>query len=167
MDSELLQGYSRYLPHDNVIVTVKLGILLAVLMTVPLIHFPVSTARECAGPAIAAFLVTCRLHRVVLGHVHPVFKRLTCLFHQQQLSYHSRTGLVFGSTHDVACSSPSVILLKLTWLDFLFPACFVFKQACILERVNRSQLGGNSCVVDSLQAQNGPFLILQEHRVNR
>lgn len=43
MDSELLQGYSRYLPHDIVIVTVKVAILFAVLLTVPLIHFPVST----------------------------------------------------------------------------------------------------------------------------
>nr|XP_020668858.1 probable sodium-coupled neutral amino acid transporter 6 isoform X1 [Pogona vitticeps] len=44
VDSELLQGYSRYLPHDTVIVTVKLGILFAVLLTVPLIHFPARKA---------------------------------------------------------------------------------------------------------------------------
>lgn len=40
--SELLQGYSTYLPHDVVVMTVKLCILFAVLLTVPLIHFPVS-----------------------------------------------------------------------------------------------------------------------------
>ncbi|KAH0620294.1 hypothetical protein JD844_020478 [Phrynosoma platyrhinos] len=40
VDSELLQGYSRYLPHDIVIMTVKLSILCAVVLTVPLIHFP-------------------------------------------------------------------------------------------------------------------------------
>ncbi|KAF7251917.1 putative sodium-coupled neutral amino acid transporter 6 [Varanus komodoensis] len=44
VDSELLQEYSRYLPRDTVILTVKLGILLAVLLTVPLIHFPARKA---------------------------------------------------------------------------------------------------------------------------
>ncbi|KAL8168788.1 UNVERIFIED_CONTAM: hypothetical protein K2H54_017073 [Gekko kuhli] len=44
VDSELLQGYSRYLPHDTLITTVKIGILLAVVLTVPLIHFPARKA---------------------------------------------------------------------------------------------------------------------------
>uniref|UniRef100_A0A8D0GSH9 Solute carrier family 38 member 6 n=1 Tax=Sphenodon punctatus TaxID=8508 RepID=A0A8D0GSH9_SPHPU len=44
VDSELLQGYSRYLPHDLIITTVRLGILFAVLLTVPLIHFPARKA---------------------------------------------------------------------------------------------------------------------------
>ncbi|XP_019373920.1 PREDICTED: probable sodium-coupled neutral amino acid transporter 6 [Gavialis gangeticus] len=44
VDSELLQCYSKYLPHDIVIVTVKLGLLFAVLLTVPLIHFPARKA---------------------------------------------------------------------------------------------------------------------------
>ncbi|KAF5922793.1 hypothetical protein HPG69_013138 [Diceros bicornis minor] len=42
--SELLQGYSKYLPHDVVVTTVKLCILFAVLLTVPLIHFPARKA---------------------------------------------------------------------------------------------------------------------------
>ncbi|XP_053560912.1 probable sodium-coupled neutral amino acid transporter 6 [Bombina bombina] len=42
--SELLQTYSQYLPKDNLIVTVRLFILLAVLLTVPLIHFPARKA---------------------------------------------------------------------------------------------------------------------------
>ncbi|XP_032731145.1 probable sodium-coupled neutral amino acid transporter 6 isoform X1 [Lontra canadensis] len=42
--SELLQGYSTYLPHDDVVMTVKLCILFAVLLTVPLIHFPARKA---------------------------------------------------------------------------------------------------------------------------
>ncbi|XP_070325542.1 solute carrier family 38 member 6 isoform X1 [Odocoileus virginianus] len=42
--SELLQGYSKYLPHDVVIMTVKLCILFSVLLTVPLIHFPARKA---------------------------------------------------------------------------------------------------------------------------
>ncbi|KAM6171247.1 LOW QUALITY PROTEIN: solute carrier family 38 member 6 [Erethizon dorsatum] len=44
VESELLQGYSKYLPHDVVVMTVKLCILLAVLLTVPLIHFPARKA---------------------------------------------------------------------------------------------------------------------------
>ncbi|XP_012912272.1 probable sodium-coupled neutral amino acid transporter 6 isoform X5 [Mustela putorius furo] len=42
--SELLQSYSTYLPHDVVVMTVKLCILFAVLLTVPLIHFPARKA---------------------------------------------------------------------------------------------------------------------------
>ncbi|XP_045666324.1 probable sodium-coupled neutral amino acid transporter 6 isoform X2 [Ursus americanus] len=42
--SELLEGYSTYLPHDVVVMTVKLCILFAVLLTVPLIHFPARKA---------------------------------------------------------------------------------------------------------------------------
>ncbi|XP_005343261.1 probable sodium-coupled neutral amino acid transporter 6 [Microtus ochrogaster] len=44
VESELLQGYSKYLPHDVVVMTVKLCILSAVLLTVPLIHFPARKA---------------------------------------------------------------------------------------------------------------------------
>ncbi|XP_058847924.1 probable sodium-coupled neutral amino acid transporter 6 [Acipenser ruthenus] len=44
VDSELLQGYGQYLPHDVVIMTVRISILLAVLLTVPLIHFPARKA---------------------------------------------------------------------------------------------------------------------------
>ncbi|XP_042116716.1 solute carrier family 38 member 6 isoform X2 [Peromyscus maniculatus bairdii] len=44
VESELLQGYSKYLPHDVVVMAVKLCILFAVLLTVPLIHFPARKA---------------------------------------------------------------------------------------------------------------------------
>ncbi|XP_075860102.1 solute carrier family 38 member 6 isoform X3 [Microcebus murinus] len=44
VESELLQGYNKYLPHDVVVMTVKLCILFAVLLTVPLIHFPARKA---------------------------------------------------------------------------------------------------------------------------
>nr|XP_045009933.1 probable sodium-coupled neutral amino acid transporter 6 isoform X1 [Jaculus jaculus] len=44
VESELLEGYSKYLPHDTVVMTVKLCILFAVLLTVPLIHFPARKA---------------------------------------------------------------------------------------------------------------------------
>ncbi|XP_073494818.1 solute carrier family 38 member 6 [Phyllobates terribilis] len=44
VESELLQGYSRFLPRDTLIITLRLVILLAVLLTVPLIHFPARKA---------------------------------------------------------------------------------------------------------------------------
>ncbi|XP_028677906.1 probable sodium-coupled neutral amino acid transporter 6 [Erpetoichthys calabaricus] len=44
VDSELLQSYKKYLPQDLVIMTVRISILLAVLLTVPLIHFPARKA---------------------------------------------------------------------------------------------------------------------------
>lgn len=43
VESELLLGYDKYLRHDMVVMTVRLAILLDVLLTVPLIQFPVST----------------------------------------------------------------------------------------------------------------------------
>ncbi|XP_069888372.1 solute carrier family 38 member 6 isoform X2 [Dipodomys merriami] len=44
VESELLQGYGKYLPHDAAVMTVKLCMLFAVLLTVPLIHFPARKA---------------------------------------------------------------------------------------------------------------------------
>lgn len=44
VDSELLQSYSKFLPSDVLIMTVRLSILLAVMLTVPLIHFPARKA---------------------------------------------------------------------------------------------------------------------------
>ncbi|XP_075388195.1 solute carrier family 38 member 6 [Tenrec ecaudatus] len=44
VESELLRGYSKYLPHDVAVMAVKLCILSAVLLTVPLIHFPARKA---------------------------------------------------------------------------------------------------------------------------
>ncbi|XP_039527911.1 probable sodium-coupled neutral amino acid transporter 6 isoform X3 [Pimephales promelas] len=40
VESELLLGYDTYLPRDVLVMSVRLAILLAVLLTVPLIHFP-------------------------------------------------------------------------------------------------------------------------------
>ncbi|XP_054909388.1 probable sodium-coupled neutral amino acid transporter 6 [Poeciliopsis prolifica] len=42
--SELLLGYDVYLPRDILVMTVRLAILLSVLLTVPLIHFPARKA---------------------------------------------------------------------------------------------------------------------------
>lgn len=44
VDSELLLGYDKYLPHDMMVMTVRLAILLSVLLTVPLINFPARKA---------------------------------------------------------------------------------------------------------------------------
>ncbi|MED6241261.1 hypothetical protein ATANTOWER_005437 [Ataeniobius toweri] len=42
--SELLLGYGRYLPRDIMVMTVRLAILVSVVLTVPLIHFPARKA---------------------------------------------------------------------------------------------------------------------------
>uniref|UniRef100_A0A672ZNB3 Solute carrier family 38 member 6 n=1 Tax=Sphaeramia orbicularis TaxID=375764 RepID=A0A672ZNB3_9TELE len=44
VESELLLSYDRYLPRDVLVMTVRLAILLSVLLTVPLIHFPARKA---------------------------------------------------------------------------------------------------------------------------
>ncbi|KAL6105627.1 slc38a6 [Pungitius sinensis] len=44
VDSELLLGYDVYLPRDVMVITVRLAILLAVMLSVPLIHFPARKA---------------------------------------------------------------------------------------------------------------------------
>ncbi|XP_034531670.1 probable sodium-coupled neutral amino acid transporter 6 [Notolabrus celidotus] len=44
VDSELLLSYDTYLRHDIMVMTVRLAILLSVLLTVPLIHFPARKA---------------------------------------------------------------------------------------------------------------------------
>uniref|UniRef100_A0A8C3EL60 Solute carrier family 38 member 6 n=1 Tax=Corvus moneduloides TaxID=1196302 RepID=A0A8C3EL60_CORMO len=72
VDSELLQGYSRYLPNDTIIMTVRAAILFAVLLTVPLIHFPARKAvlmvffSHLPGSWICHILVTLTLNTVVV-----------------------------------------------------------------------------------------------------
>ncbi|XP_066535400.1 probable sodium-coupled neutral amino acid transporter 6 isoform X2 [Hoplias malabaricus] len=44
VNSQLLLGYDNYLPWDVLVTTVRLLILMAVLLTVPLIHFPARKA---------------------------------------------------------------------------------------------------------------------------
>ncbi|KAM3871254.1 putative sodium-coupled neutral amino acid transporter 6 [Diretmus argenteus] len=44
VDSELLLSYDAFMPRDVLVMTVRLAILLAVLLTVPLIHFPARKA---------------------------------------------------------------------------------------------------------------------------
>ncbi|KAM5245125.1 solute carrier family 38 member 6 isoform 2-T2 [Hipposideros larvatus] len=70
--SDLLQGYSKYLPHDVVVMTVKLCILFAVLLTVPLIHFPARKAlmmmffSSCPFSWIHHFFITLALNIIIV-----------------------------------------------------------------------------------------------------
>ncbi|KAK9964327.1 hypothetical protein ABG768_005515 [Culter alburnus] len=66
VESELLLGYDTYLPRDVLVMSVRLAILLAVLLTVPLIHFP---ARK-------ALLMLCRREREFSWLSHT----LSCFF---------------------------------------------------------------------------------------
>jgi hypothetical protein len=58
VDSELLISYDTYLPRDVLVMAVRLAILLAVLLTVPLIHFPVSTVPLLDYCSASACLLT-------------------------------------------------------------------------------------------------------------
>ncbi|XP_067242602.1 probable sodium-coupled neutral amino acid transporter 6 [Chanodichthys erythropterus] len=66
VESELLLGYDTYLRRDVLVMSVRLAILLAVLLTVPLIHFP---ARK-------ALLMLCRREREFSWLSHT----LSCFF---------------------------------------------------------------------------------------
>ncbi|XP_019737295.1 putative sodium-coupled neutral amino acid transporter 6 [Hippocampus comes] len=44
VDSELLLSYDVYIPRDIMVMTVRLAILISVLLTIPLIHFPARKA---------------------------------------------------------------------------------------------------------------------------
>ncbi|XP_042245393.1 probable sodium-coupled neutral amino acid transporter 6 [Thunnus maccoyii] len=44
VNSELLLGYDAYMPRDIMVIMVRLAILVSVLLTVPLIHFPARKA---------------------------------------------------------------------------------------------------------------------------
>ncbi|XP_030340499.1 probable sodium-coupled neutral amino acid transporter 6 isoform X5 [Strigops habroptila] len=85
VDSELLQGYSRYLPHDTIIMTVKVAILFAVLLTVPLIHFPVQPHQHVCFLFILDYFILNLAERTFyhdrnLGHVHWLFLAFVLAF---------------------------------------------------------------------------------------
>ncbi|XP_064921891.1 solute carrier family 38 member 6 isoform X2 [Columba livia] len=116
VDSELLQGYSRYLPHDTVMVTVKVAVLFAVLLTVPLIHFPARKAVLmvffCHLPVswICHILVTLTLNTIVV------------LFAMYVPDIKNVFGVV-GSTTSTCLLFiyPGLFYLKLSREDFLSP----------------------------------------------
>uniref|UniRef100_A0A8C0FIF7 Solute carrier family 38 member 6 n=1 Tax=Bubo bubo TaxID=30461 RepID=A0A8C0FIF7_BUBBB len=134
VDSELLQGYSRYLPHDTVIMTVKVAILFAVLLTVPLIHFPARKAvlmvffSHLPVSWICHILVTLTLNTIVV------------LFAMYVPDIKNVFGVV-GSTTSTCLLFvyPGLFYLKLSREDFLSPqklgVCFfsliVFFTNCI------------------------------------
>ncbi|XP_064367995.1 solute carrier family 38 member 6 isoform X2 [Dromaius novaehollandiae] len=116
VDSELLQGYSRYLPHDTVIMTVKLAILFAVILTVPLIHFPARKAvlmvffSDLPVSWICHILVTLTLNTIVV------------LFAMYVPDIKNVFGVV-GSTTSTCLLFvyPGLFYLKLSREDFLSP----------------------------------------------
>ncbi|KFW04835.1 putative sodium-coupled neutral amino acid transporter 6, partial [Fulmarus glacialis] len=116
VDSELLQGYSRYLPHDTVIMTVKVAILFAVLLTVPLIHFPARKAvlmvffSHLPVSWICHILVTLTLNTIVV------------LFAMYVPDIKNVFGVV-GSTTSTCLLFvyPGLFYLKLSREDFLSP----------------------------------------------
>ncbi|XP_053923840.1 probable sodium-coupled neutral amino acid transporter 6 [Cuculus canorus] len=116
VDSELLQGYSRYLPHDTVIMTVKVTILFAVLLTVPLIHFPARKAvlmvffSHLPVSWICHILVTLTLNTIVV------------LFAMYVPDIKNVFGVV-GSTTSTCLLFvyPGLFYLKLNREDFLSP----------------------------------------------
>uniref|UniRef100_A0A8D0ERZ9 Solute carrier family 38 member 6 n=1 Tax=Strix occidentalis caurina TaxID=311401 RepID=A0A8D0ERZ9_STROC len=129
VDSELLQGYSRYLPHDTVIMTVKVAILFAVLLTVPLIHFPARKAvlmvffSHLPVSWICHILVTLTLNTIVV------------LFAMYVPDIKNVFGVV-GSTTSTCLLFvyPGLFYLKLSREDFLSPqklgVCFFFIIHC-------------------------------------
>ncbi|XP_054055858.1 probable sodium-coupled neutral amino acid transporter 6 isoform X1 [Rissa tridactyla] len=116
VDSELLQGYSRYLPHDTVIMSVKVAILFAVLLTVPLIHFPARKAvlmvffSHLPVSWICHILVTLALNTIVV------------LFAMYVPDIKNVFGVV-GSTTSTCLLFvyPGLFYLKLSREDFLSP----------------------------------------------
>ncbi|KAM6336105.1 solute carrier family 38 member 6 [Podargus strigoides] len=116
VDSELLQGYDRYLPHDTVIMTVKVAILLAVLLAVPLIHFPARKAvlmlffSDLPVSWICHILVTLTLNTIVV------------LFAMFVPDIKNIFGVV-GSTTSTCLLFvyPGLFYLKLSREDFLSP----------------------------------------------
>ncbi|XP_074960261.1 solute carrier family 38 member 6 isoform X1 [Phalacrocorax aristotelis] len=116
VDSELLQGYSKYLPHDILIMTVKVAILFAVLLTVPLIHFPARKAvlmvffSHLPVSWICHILVTLTLNTIVV------------LFAVYVPDIKNLFGVV-GSTTSTCLLFvyPGLFYLKLSREDFLSP----------------------------------------------
>lgn len=83
VESELLLGYSTYLPRDVLVMTVRFAILLSVLLTVPLIHFPVSAQTHEGHLTKSRFLKQRRIfHAVclrVLGSAAPQARKAVIL----------------------------------------------------------------------------------------
>ncbi|NWU63478.1 S38A6 protein, partial [Pterocles burchelli] len=116
VDSELLQGYSRYLPHDTVIMTVKVAILFAVLLTVPLIHFP---ARKAVWMVFCSHLPVSWICHIL---VTLTLNTIVVLFAMFVPDIKNVFGVV-GSTTSTCLLFvyPGLFYLKLSREDFLSP----------------------------------------------
>ncbi|XP_069063509.1 solute carrier family 38 member 6 isoform X1 [Pleurodeles waltl] len=107
VNSELLEGYSKYLPHDALIITVRLVILLAVMLTVPLIHFPARKAFIMM--CFSGYPFSCVRHIIVTVALNTIIVLLAI--------YVPDISNVFG----VIGSTTSTCLL------FVFPSLFYLK----------------------------------------
>uniref|UniRef100_A0A803Y3A7 Solute carrier family 38 member 6 n=1 Tax=Meleagris gallopavo TaxID=9103 RepID=A0A803Y3A7_MELGA len=116
VDSELLRGYSSYLPHDTVIMTVKLAILFSVLLTVPLIHFP---ARKAVLMVFFSYLPVSWICHIL---VTLVLNAVIVLFAMYVPDIKNVFGVV-GSTTSTCLLFvyPGLFYLKLSREDFLSP----------------------------------------------
>ncbi|XP_069495026.1 solute carrier family 38 member 6 [Ambystoma mexicanum] len=114
VESELLEGYSRYLPHDGLIVTVRLFILLAVLLTVPLIHFPARKAFMMMF--FSSYPFSCVRHIVVTLALNAIIVLLSIYVPDI-----SNVFGVIGSTTSTCLLFvfPSLFFLKLSREDFM------------------------------------------------
>ncbi|KAM8807109.1 solute carrier family 38 member 6 [Eudromia elegans] len=116
VDSELLEGYSRYLPHDTVIMTVKLAVLFAVILTVPLIHFP---ARKAVLMVFFSHLPVSWMCHILITLT---LTTIVVLFAMYVPDIKNVFGVV-GSTTSTCLLFvyPGVFYLKLSREDFLSP----------------------------------------------
>ncbi|KFP23849.1 putative sodium-coupled neutral amino acid transporter 6, partial [Colius striatus] len=116
VDSELLQGYSRYLPHDTVIMTVKVAVLFAVLLTIPLIHFP---ARKAVFMVFFSYLPVSWICHIL---VTLTLNTIVVLFAMYVPDMKMVFGIV-GSTTSTCLLFvfPGLFYLKLNREDFLSP----------------------------------------------
>ncbi|XP_061649650.1 probable sodium-coupled neutral amino acid transporter 6 isoform X3 [Phyllopteryx taeniolatus] len=107
VDSELLLGYDAYMPRDIMVMMVRVAIIISVLLTVPLIHFPARKAviLLLCGNRPFSWMIHITTTLVILGVVH-----LLAIFVPDIRN-------VFG----VVGSTTSSCLL------FVFPGLFYFK----------------------------------------
>ncbi|KAF6132946.1 solute carrier family 38 member 6 [Phyllostomus discolor] len=113
--SDVLQDYGKYLPHDGVVRTVRLCFLCAVILTVPLIHFPARKAlmmmffSNFSFSWIHHFLITLALNIIIV----------LCAVYVPDIR--NVFGVIVLSFPSVKGSSTS------TCLTFVFPGLFYLK----------------------------------------
>lgn len=106
VDSELLLGYDTYLPRDVLVMSVRLAILLAVLLTVPLIHFPVSLSPGFKKNVVLNFS-NAQLNTGCLSLSHRHVSRCWCYSEERESSLGSLTVFPVFSSLPLCCCSPS------------------------------------------------------------